>query len=602
MTRSATRVRLTGRRHGLASGRRPGLTVWIAVVAAVLPAARASAAELDWGTENLTVQVQEQPLDQFLRDFFSANDMKVLISDTVTGRISGKFDDSPQKIFNDVVKAYGLLPYYDGAVTHVSMSSDVQSRSFRLTPSLLDKVLKSLVTQGLSDRYQSVRVLRSENLINVRGAPEFILDVEGIVQRVTPKEDASPSANGTGVEMPLLPNKIVFRTFSLNYASATDVTLFQGGREFTIPGVASVLRRVVGDGRSPTITTMHFGHSGPTRVPGIRDRGYDDRMTSVAEAAPDAPPDRTQITSGGTITDRPFVARIEAERNLNAVIVRDYADTMPVYEQLILQLDQEPMLVEIQVTIIDVDKSKLRDLGVDWEYADGNTQARFGGGDVVGQSGGLLLNTILDDTGKFVSRVNALAVTGSAEVVSRPQVLTLSNLEAVLASDQSFFVRVAGNEDVDLFNVTVGTTLRVVPNIVGSKEDPQIRLLVSIEDGSLTPDAVDDIPIVDKSTLSTQAIIYDGESLLLGGLVRDSVVSDTTKVPLLGDVPLLGRVFKRTTDVKTSTERLFLITPHLMQGTRDINRRTGTNAASARTDRRQYDVQSRTPEEYLDGF
>lgn len=566
------------------------------VFAAGLPDASALAAEPEWQNENLTVQVQEQPLDRFLHDFFAANGMKVLVNDSVGGRISGKFDDPPEKIFTDVVKAYGLLPYFDGAVTHISMSSDVQSRSFELPPKQLDRVLKSLITQGLSDRYQSVHVLRSDNLIKARGAPEFILDVEKIVRSVAPEKKPRPAT--VAVEALPLPDEIVFRTFPLKYASATDVTLFQGGREFTIPGVASVLRSVVGDGQSPTITTMHFGHSGPTRVPGIREREYAGGAASTVDTALDDRPDHTQITSGGVATDRPLVARIEAERNLNAVIVRDYADTLPVYEQLILQLDQEPTLVEIQVTIIDVDKSKLRDLGVDWQYADSKTEARFGGGDVIGQNGGLLLNTVLDDTGRFVSRVNALAVTGSADVVSRPQVLTLSNLEAVLASDQSFFVRVAGNEDVDLFNVTVGTTLRVIPNIVGNADDPQIRLLVSIEDGSLTPEAVDDIPIVDKSTLSTQAIIYDGESLLLGGLVRDSVVSDTTKVPVLGDVPLLGRVFKRTTEVKTSTERLFLITPRVVQGTRNVSRESSTGQPR----RLSYDVQSRRPEEYLDGF
>ena len=534
--------------------------------------------------------------------------MKVLVSDSVSGRISGKFDDLPEKIFQDVVKAYGLLPYYDGAVFHISAASNVQSRSFELSSRQLDEVLKSLITQGLSDQYQSVHVLRAEKLIKVRGAPEFVSDVEKIVQSVLPKRNNVATVKYLPVQPARPENELEFRTFSLQYASAADVALVQGGREFLIPGVASILRSIVGDGQSPTITSMRFGPTGPTRVPGLREDTVARLPATNADVQLGQQVDTTGLISGGAVTDRPFVARIEAERNLNAVIVRDYADAMPVYEQLILQLDQEPLLVEIQVTIIDIDKSEFNDLGVDWQYADSKTQAQFGGGEVVGQNGGLLLNTVLGDSGRFLTRVNALAVTGSAEVVSRPQVLTLSNLEAVLASDQSFFVRVAGNEDVDLFNVTVGTTLRVVPSIVGGKDDPQIRLLVSIEDGSLTPDVVDEIPIIDKSTLSTQAIIYDGESLLLGGLVRESTETSERKVPVLGDVPLLGRIFKRKTDIKTSTERLFLITPRLIQGMRDVRSDTGLGAAN-RTNRsnrqRQnatYDVQSGEPQEYLDGF
>lgn len=568
-------------------------------------AAVAMAAETSWPQRKITVQVQEQPLQQFLQDFFAAIDMKVLVSETVQGRISGKFDEQPEKIFKDVVKAYGLLPYFDGAVFHISSASNVQSRSFQLNSKQLDQVLKSLITQGLSDEYQSVHVLRADKLIKVRGAPEFVADVEKIVKAVLPKRSQLPVVRHLPAVPAQAPNELEFRTFSLQYASAGDVTLIQGGREFTIPGVASILRSVVGDGQSPTITSMRFGPAGPTRVPGLREGATTQPRVVNADVQLGQPADVTQLSSGGVITDRPFVARIEAERNLNAVIVRDYADAMPVYEQLILQLDQEPLLVEIQVTIIDIDKSEFDDLGVDWQYADNQTQARFGGGDVANQNGGLLLNTVLGDSGRFLTRVNALEVTGSANVVSRPQVLTLSNLEAVLASDQSFFVRVAGNEDVDLFNVTVGTTLRVVPSIVGSKDDPQIRLLVSIEDGSLTPDAVDEIPIIDKSTLSTQAIIYDGESLLLGGLVRESTTTDETKVPVLGNVPLVGRLFKRKTEVKSSTERLFLITPQLVHSTRDVGHGIGPGSGNRRGngDRpTQYDVQSGEPQAYLDGF
>ena len=212
---------------------------------------------------------------------------------------------------------------------------------------------------------------------------------------------------------------------------------------------------------------------------------------------------------------------------------------------------------------------RLRDLGVDWSYQSDDTQAQLGGGAVLQQDGGLLLNTVLGDPRRFFASINALAESGSAQVVSRPQVLTLSNLEAVLQTDQSFFVRVAGNEEVDLFNVSVGTSLRVVPNVVGSKDDPQIRLLVTIEDGEIEPDfAVDNIPIVERSSLSTQAIIFNGESLLIGGLVRDSTSTDTTKVPLLGDVPAVGRLFKRTVELETSTERLFLISPRIVAADR----------------------------------
>jgi type III secretion protein C len=327
-----------------------------------------------------------------------------------------------------------------------------------------------------------------------------------------------------------------------------------------------------------------------------------------AGAAPRAKPD--PIVPTGEQTSG---ARIEADPNLNSVLVRDYADTMPMYQDLITQLDKEPQLVEIQVTIVDVDRSKLNDVGVDWKYRSRNTDVSAGGGDAGAQNGGLLLNTVLGDAGHFLARVNALARTGSANVISRPQVLTLSNLEAILATDQSFFVRVAGNQDVDLFDVSVGTSLRVVPTVAGDASNPQIRLRVGIEDGSLSPDQrVDNIPVVERSTLNTQAVIFDGQSLLLGGLSRDESSKDTSKVPLLGDVPGFGKLFRRTTSVKSSQERLFLISPRIVATNTASAARPAqpqlapqggvAPGASAAIPRRDAQSAAQPPQGYLDGF
>lgn len=549
----------------------------------------AQAKEIPWQNDAVSIQAQEQPVSAFLKDFFNAQGLTALVSDSVEGRISGQFNAEPKKIFDDLVKAYGLLPYYDGRVVHIASTSTIQSRSFTLPKAKVSQVVNSLIRQDLADQYQSIRVLRSERLVKVRGAPQFIQDVEEIVRAHKPK----PKKAVIRVVEESSEPELIFKTFQLKYASAADVVLFQGGREFVIPGVASILRSMIGDGNQPAATSLHFSQPQDQTIPGLRGKGL--RRHTVSDADNEAQPKPLDISTGGVTTQRDFVTRIEAERNLNAVIVRDYADSMPLYAQLIHQLDQEPLLIEIQVTIIDVDKSKLQDLGVNWQYNDSNINTTFGGGNVGNQNGGILFNTVLGETGRFLASVNALASEGSANVVSRPQVITLSNLEAVLSSDQQFFVRIAGLEQVDLFNVTVGTSLRVVPNVVGDSDDPQIRLLVAIEDGSIVPDAaVDEIPVVEKATLNTQAMIYNGESLLLGGLVRESTSVDERGVPGLKRIPGVGRLFKRKTDVAITAERLFLITPKIISGQRNATRSTSS--------RPRYDVQSATPKAYLDGF
>ena len=150
-------------------------------------------------------------------------------------------------------------------------------------------------------------------------------------------------------------------------------------------------------------------------------------------------------------------------------------------------------------------------------------------------------------------------------MLSRPQVLTLNNTEAALTSRSSVYVRVAGNQAVDLFNIDTGLTLKVTPSVESSGEPRRnIRLNIQIEDGSFnTSTSVDGIPKVDNHSVVTQAIVRDGESLLIGGYQYERNESTTSKVPLLGDVPYLGALFRDTQTTHERLERLILITPRL---------------------------------------
>jgi type III secretion protein C len=140
-------------------------------------------------------------------------------------------------------------------------------------------------------------------------------------------------------------------------------------------------------------------------------------------------------------------------------------------------------------------------------------------------------------------------------------------VEAVFDNSSTFFVRVAGREQVDLFNVSAGTQLRVTPHVFRDRDQTRIKLLVNVEDGNITGRQVDQIPVVERSTVNTQALIAEGESLLIGGMIRETQATSEDKVPGLGDVPIVGNLFKTKASSNTRVERMFLITPR-MAGTR----------------------------------
>ena len=537
----------------------------LALLTFALATSAVKAAPIPWRNEDVSFAVREQPLRDFLQELFSSQGLSVVVSSVVQGTVNGNFNGRPDKIFDDVMKAFSLLPYYDGTLIYVYSVSEASTRTIAVPKSLVGRMMRTMDDLRMLNGRHTARTVSSEGLIVLSGSRRFLEQAEELSRNLQVQVASGPS---------------VFKLFPLRYAWAQDVTLSYAGRQVLVPGVASVLRSLLA---TPSGAGLYFDQADkpirPTieklRGHGLRSIGEDGHTVERESVIVDDPPPQPALVNGGD------GVRIEAERRLNAVIVRDSKERMPYYEQLIAALDVEPNIIEIEATIVDINTDKLRDLGVNWRYQNANgDEVLFGRGDNsdlalrAGQNSvpagqGFFVSSTIGDRSFFLSRVNALATDGIAKIISRPQVVTLSNVEAVVEANTSFFVRIQGEFDVDLFNVQAGTTLRVTPHVMKEAGRPsRIRLLVNVEDGNLTDAAVDQIPVIDRSAINTQTMINEGESLLIGGLVRDKTTTNVTKVPLLGDIPVLKYLFRYSRKRTEHVERLFLITPRLVPAQR----------------------------------
>jgi type III secretion protein C len=533
------------------------------------------------GGAPLSLTAREQPIQAFLQDFFGRLDLPVDVSPNVHGQVSGSFSGPPQKILRDISRSFGLLTYYDGVVVHVYAASEISTHAFTVTPALAERVRRSVMDARLADARNTLRTTPDGSLIAV-GTPRFVEQVQDLY-RVA--QAASLAAAPLG-----------FKVFYLRYAWAQDVTVEFGGRQVVVPGVASILRSLVTN-RAPAAPMETAARTTVPKLRGsglARDAAPNPRLGTLGApdaAAPDngvaqalaaayaAGPNALPAVDGGgapaAATVDPGQVRIEVDQRLNAVIVRDAPERMAQYQALVDALDVEPQSLEIEATIVDIDTTKARQLGINWRFnGNGSNSVLFGNGtssdrllepnaDITPLGRGGFVSAVLGDAGKFIARINALQSDGAARVVSSPQVVTLSNVEAVFDNSQTFYVRVNGYQDVDLFNVTAGTNLRVTPHVFKDDGQVRIKLLVKIEDGSLTSQTVDNLPVVERSSVDTQALIQEGQSLLIGGLMRQSTNNGVDKVPLLGDIPILGNLFKSRNDTTDHVERLFLISPRL---------------------------------------
>lgn len=577
---------------------RGGLGAWRRLLGAcllgtALLAGTALAAPLPLEGRQVDLTAREQPIGAFLQDFFGTLDVPVSVSANAKGAVNGVFRGPADRVLDNVLRSFGLLAYYDGTVVHIYTPGEVTTRTFAMPAGGASAVLGTARDMQLTDARNVLRVSQGGGLI-ASGNRRF---VEMVGELASGQQSQATALAPLG-----------FKVYYLRYAWAHDVTAQFGGGTTVIPGVATILRSLLtaqrGGGAAPLTQFRSHGEQS-LRDQGLRQRGQQQGTLGARGANPMMPTADTVQQAWGNrpggvelavvdarmldgLRDTPSSsqARVEADTRLNAVIVRDTPDRLPYYDELIKSLDIEPQALEIEATIIDLSTDKLRELGINWRLNDDRASFLFGNGtssdgrltsgipvqDITPFGQGGFMSLVLGGRNNFIARIHALQNQGVARVVSSPQIMTLSNVEALFDHNRSFYVRVAGREEVDLFKVSAGTTLRVTPHVFQDGDAVRIKLLVQIEDGQILPqEQVDAIPVVERSALNTQALIVAGESLLIGGMVRERTSEGVTKVPFLGDIPILGHLFKTNTDIAERVERLFLISPRLVPARRPMS-------------------------------
>ncbi len=499
------------------------------------------------------------------------------------GTLNGPRSGSPEQVFRSVARANQLTAYYDDSAVYIYKQNERITRYFAVPSARVEDFVSAFHEMRLGDSENTFNARSDSGLIMVSGAPRYIEQAEEL-SRTLKQQQLTTSAT--------------MRVFTLKYAWAADTSFTAGSREINVPGVASILQQLM-------YGAEQLGSFAAVRDSAVRTNSLSLKGRGLAAGAereaqgqlppPARPPGQEMFAEDADSVQHSAARRanaagdirIVADRYRNAIIVRDSPESMALYADLIRQLDVEPRIVQIEATIIDVDKRKLRAIGIDWRWKNGRNEVLFGGDRTVKQQflnalgadnidylpqqdAGLQLGAIIGDSYRFIARVNALADEGVTHVVSRPQVVTLNDVEAVIENTRTLYVPVNGAYEVDLFNVIAGTVLRVTPHIIVDGGHQRIRLMVSIEDGDVSISSTNsrnqivNYPSVTRAAVNTQALINEDESLLLGGLVRNMSGTDVDKIPGLGDIPVLGRLFKRESKRLERIERLFLITPRLV--------------------------------------
>ncbi|MEC3766943.1 type III secretion system outer membrane ring subunit SctC [Cupriavidus sp. SS-3] len=536
----------------------------------------ARAADLRWPNKPFQASASDKRLADFLRELTASQGTTAVIDPKVEGTISGKFNESAQHVLKSVCSMFGLTYYYDGSLLYIDVASEARSEVLPIARGSGARLRDSLERMQVPDSRYPITINDAEGTLMVSGPKRYVETVRAAVRAVDDRSIADERAE--------------IQLFPLKYSWASDFRINRAGKEMTVPGVVTVLRNLYGRNRTlATGTGPSLGTSrGATRQAKLRmGEGGGGGM-----GIPSADPSQMLDAMGGGVGLGPGMQnnwgsgqlpQFQADTRLNAVIVRDTPDKMAQYRRLIESLDVKPRLVEIEVTIMDISQADLDSLGVDWRLHTPHVDLQLGGGNGnAGLSFGNLANeagttaaTIgsglqftgaigSDVTRYLLTRVKALAERGQANFVARPKVLTLDNTEAALENLQEFYVRVDGFQDAGLFNVTAGTAVRVTPLVVDEQQNRAVMLTIDIADGNLSGETVDRIPVVRRRSITTQAMVEEGKSLLIAGYTTEEKINASSGVPLLQDVPIIGSLFKYQEKRQNNMERFYLLTPRLV--------------------------------------
>ncbi|MGU5678932.1 SctC family type III secretion system outer membrane ring subunit AscC [Aeromonas allosaccharophila] len=500
---------------------RPLLWICFAVMAWLRPA---MAQELDWVPMPYSYVAEGESLRDVLVNFGANYEVSVVVSDKVNDQVNGQFEhDEPLAFLQQLASLYNLVWYYDGNVLYVFKNSEVQSRLINLEQTGAAELKQALQRAGIWEPRFGWRPDADNRLVYVSGPPRYLELIEQTALALEQQTQLRSEKTGP----------LAIEIFPLKYASATDRNIQYRDTDVEAPGLATILARLLSDA-------------------GVQMVNGEGNKKGAA------------VTSGQAI--------VQADPSLNAVIVRDTPERMAMYGKLIAALDKPAARIEVALSIIDINAEDLSQLGVDWRVGirTGSNQQVIikTTGDRKGIEGGAALGSLVDSKGLdyLLARVNLLESEGNAQVVSRPTLLTQENTQAVIDHSETYYVKISGERVAELQGITYGTMLRMTPRVIQMGDRPEISLSLHIEDGGqkVNSTGIDGIPTISRTVVDTIARVSHGQSLLIGGIYRDEINENLSKVPFLGDIPYLGALFRsKDTQTKRSV-RLFIIEPRLI--------------------------------------
>ncbi len=278
------------------------------------------------------------------------------------------------------------------------------------------------------------------------------------------------------------------------------------------------------------------------------------------------------------------VGDIKMDERTNTIIVTDLPHSLDKIKKAIKAFDIKDRQVLIEAKIVEVVLSDEFSMGVDWEAVISNSHnMTFDGTFPFSSTGASSLAISIGslDADNYEAALTFIESLGDTKIISSPRIMVCNNQEAtfMVGTRQAYVVSATTlsettattSESVEF--IEVGITLHVTP-VVNKEGFVKIHIkpeVSSVKEWLETTEG-NKIPIVDTSNVETEVLIKDGKTVIIAGLIREATTKVKRKIPFLGDLPLIGFLFRNISDEKEKRELIIFLTPHIISGEESLVR------------------------------
>ncbi|MEH6556957.1 MAG: type II secretion system secretin GspD [Oceanicoccus sp.] len=600
------------------------LRIWVVFLIAVNPVTAATDAaptntQNSVSEELLTINMRDADIGSVIQWIAEQTNKKIVVDPRVRAKVTilankGMTADQAFEVFLAMLDVYGYAVTETGGILRIFPAVQAKSspkqlienfdelgggeqimyvfRAENVSANRLRDVLKPLLpSSGYIAAYpQSNSLVIADDAENVKRLVALVkkIDASGSVDIEVINLVHADAENVSGLVLSLLKNDIG-QSFSIAPDSRSNSLLMSGD-----PATSRRVRQLVKQLDQP------ISDNGNTRVVYLHYLDAEEVLPILKGMGATMQENNKNSGDNSNIS-------IEASESSNALIMTAPPSMLDVMSRVIEQIDIRRASILVEAIIVEVSKDFSQTIGVEWSTslsADSGTEAitNFGLRNVDENGAVSLLGSGLNlgfyRNGSLRVLAQAIANENDANILSSPRIMTMDNEEAeILVGSNVPFITgqstgsssTTGDPFTTIERHDIGLTLKITPQI-NEGDSITLDILQEVETISEATTVANDI-VTNKRSIKTKVIVEDDTILVLGGLVSDDVQELVSKVPFLGDLPVLGNLFRTTTDRVVKKNLMVFIHPVIVD----------SEQISDNVSRKNYDLMKSLQEKYNTG-